>query len=57
MGDRSLETYESFFSHETFAAKAMDQVVAIYRSRTHDERTFMGQWEQTIEAAKRRGDR
>ena len=53
MGDRALEIYESSFSRETFAAKALDHIAAIYRTRTHDERNFISQWDQMIEAAKR----
>jgi hypothetical protein len=54
MGDRALETYESFFSRETFAANALDHIAAIHRNRTHDERNFISQWDQMIGAAKRR---
>jgi glycosyltransferase involved in cell wall biosynthesis len=54
MGDRALEAYESFFSRETFAANALDHIAAIYRNRTHDERNFISQWDQIIDAAKRR---
>jgi hypothetical protein len=54
MGDRALETYESFFSRETFAANALDHIAAIHRDRSHDERNFISQWDQMIEAAKRR---
>ena len=57
MGDRALETYESFFSRETFAANALNHIAAIYRNRAHDERHFISQWDQMIEAAKRRADR
>lgn len=53
MGDMALETYESFFRRETFAANALSQIAEIYRNRTHDERDFISQWDQMIEAAKR----
>jgi glycosyltransferase involved in cell wall biosynthesis len=53
MGDKALETYESFFRRETFAANALNQISEIYRNRTHDERDFISQWDQMIEAAKR----
>jgi hypothetical protein len=56
MGDRALETYESFFSRDAFAARALDHIAAIYRNRTHDERDFISQWDEMIEVARRRGD-
>lgn len=54
MGEKALEIYESFFRRETFATNAMKHIVVIYRNRTHDERDFIAQWDQMIEAAKRR---
>jgi exostosin family protein len=56
MGDTALETYNSLFQRDVFAANALDHIDAIYRNRTHDERNFISQWEQMIEAAKRRAD-
>lgn len=56
MGERALETYETFFRRETFAANAMAHITAIYQNRTHDERTFISQWDQLIEAAERSAD-
>ena len=57
MGDSALEIYESFFRRETFAANALNHIAAIYRNRRHDERHFISQWDQMIEAAKRHADR
>jgi len=52
MGDRALETWESCFRRETFAANALDHIATIYRNRTHDERNFISQWDQLIKAAR-----
>lgn len=57
MGEAALETYETFFRRETFAANALDHIAAIYRNRTHDERLFISQWGQMIETAKLPGNR
>jgi len=53
MGEMALETYESFFRRETFAANALNHIAEIYRNRTCDERDFISQWDQMIEAAER----
>jgi hypothetical protein len=57
MGERALQTYESYFSRETFALNALHHIASIYRARTHDERTFISQWAQMIEGEERRADR
>jgi hypothetical protein len=54
MGDLALQVYESRFSRGVFAARAVEQIVAIYDARTHDEREYFSQWDQIIEDARRR---
>ena len=49
MGDLALQVYESRFSQGVFAARAVEQIVAIYEARTHDERDFFSQWDRIIE--------
>ena len=51
MGDLALQVYESHFSRGVFAARAMEQIVAIYEARTHDEKDFFSQWDRIIEDA------
>lgn len=40
MGDLAKQIYESHFSRDVFAIRAVEQIVAIYNLRTHDERQF-----------------
>jgi hypothetical protein len=54
MGNLALQVYESRFSQGVFAARAMEQIVAIYEARTHDERDFFSQWDRIIEDERRR---
>ncbi len=51
MGDLALQIYESRFRQSLFAARAVDQIVAIYKTRSHDERDFFSQWEKLISDA------
>src|SRR5262249_22076663 len=56
MGERALEAYETHFRPEVFARRAVEQIVALYRTRTHDERDFFSQWDRIIhEAEEERG--
>lgn len=54
MGDLALKTYESRFSRSVFAARAVEQIVAIYEARRHNERDFFSQWGRMIDDARRR---
>ena len=54
MGARALQIHNAFFRLESYTANAMRHTVEIYRNRWHDERDFILQWDQVIEAAKRR---
>jgi hypothetical protein len=46
MAQKARETYESSFRLDTFAVNALQHIAAIHRVRTHDERTFIDQWDQ-----------
>jgi len=48
MARKARETYESWFRLDTFAVKALQHIAAIHRQRTHDERTFIAQWDEMI---------
>jgi hypothetical protein len=48
MGDLARQIYESHFSKSVFAPRAVEQIVAIYKTRQHDERHFFSQWEQML---------
>lgn len=45
MGAIAKQTYESHFSQEVFALRAIEQIVAIRNVRTHDERHFFSHWD------------
>jgi glycosyltransferase involved in cell wall biosynthesis len=49
MGDRALQVYESRFSRGRFAESGVEQIVAIYEARNHDERDFFSQWNHIID--------
>lgn len=49
MGEIARQTYESCFSQGVFALRAVEQIVAIYKSRTHDERHFFSHWQQVLD--------
>src|ERR1043166_9666007 len=51
MGDIARQTYESHFCEEVFPLRAVEQIVAIYKMRTHDERDFFSQWEEVLAEA------
>ncbi len=51
MGDRARQVYESHFSQPVFALRCVEQIVAIYESRDHDERDFYSQWDQILAEA------
>jgi len=53
MGDIARQTYESHFCQEVFALRAVEQIVAIYRVRTHDERDFFSRWDEVLAEAER----
>jgi Exostosin family len=53
MGDIAKQTYESHFCQEVFALRAVEQIVAIYNVRTHDERHFFSQWDDVLAEAER----
>jgi glycosyltransferase involved in cell wall biosynthesis len=55
MGDLAKQIYESHFSQEVFAPRAVEQIVAIYKSRRHDERHFFSHWDQMLDDADRSG--
>ena len=52
MGDIAKQTYESHFSQKVFALRAVEQIVAIYKARRHDERHFFSHWQQILDEAK-----
>ena len=54
MGAAARRAYRTWFAGEKFVKNAVDQVVAIYRNRTHDERDFISRWSELIEAERRR---
>jgi glycosyltransferase involved in cell wall biosynthesis len=54
MGDMARQAYESHFSESVFAFRAVEQIVAIYNVRRHDERLFVSLWEQVLAEAERR---
>jgi hypothetical protein len=54
MGELARQTYESLFSQEVFALRAVEQIVAIYESRNHDERHFFAHWQQELDDSERR---
>jgi len=54
MGDLALQVYASHFGRGVFAARAVEQIVAIDEARTHDERDYFSRWDQIIEDARRR---
>ena len=49
MGDIARQTYESRFSEEVFALRAVEQIVAIYKTRSHDERNFFLHWQHELD--------
>jgi hypothetical protein len=49
MGELARQTFESRFSRRVFALRAVEQIVAIYRARRHDERHFFSHWEQMVD--------
>lgn len=51
MGDKAREAYETWFLPEQYAVHALDQIAALYRSREHDERAYIAQWDDMIAAA------
>ena len=53
MGDLALQVYESHFSRGVFASRAVEQIVAIYKARTHDERDFFSQWGRMMDRCRR----
>lgn len=53
MGAIAKQTYESHFSQEVFALRAVEQIVAIHNVRTHDERHFFSHWDQVLAEAER----
>jgi hypothetical protein len=53
MGDIAKQTYESHFSPQVFVLRAVEQIVAIYNSRRHDERHFFAHWQQVMDEASR----
>jgi hypothetical protein len=54
MGDIARRTYESHFSQDVFVFRAVEQIVAIYQMRSHDERQFFSQWDAVLAEADRR---
>ncbi len=56
MGAIARQTYESCFSQKVFALRAVEQIVAIHKVRTHDERDFFSQWDQVLAEADRQLD-
>jgi hypothetical protein len=54
MGDLAMQVYESHFRRGVFAARAAEQIVAMYEARTHDERDFFSRWDQIIDDARHR---
>jgi hypothetical protein len=54
MGDIARRTYESHFSQDVFALRAVEQIVAIYQVRSHDERHFFSQWDAVLAEAEQR---
>lgn len=57
MGEIARQTYESHFSHDVFAFRAVEQIAAIYNARTHDERHFFSQWDEVLAEAETCVDR
>lgn len=53
MGGIAKQTYESHFSQEVFALRAVEQIVAIRNVRTHDERHYFSHWDQMLAEAER----
>jgi glycosyltransferase involved in cell wall biosynthesis len=51
MGELARQTYESHFSRKVFASRAVEQIVAIYKVRRHDERHFFSRWDQMMDDA------
>jgi hypothetical protein len=51
MGELAKQTYESQFSQKVYALRAVEQIVAIYKARRHDERHFFSHWDQMIDDA------
>jgi hypothetical protein len=54
MGELARQTYESHFSEDVFALRAVSQIVDIYNVRRHDERLFFSQWDAMLAEADRR---
>jgi Exostosin family len=54
MGDLAVQTYEYHFSKSVFAPRAVEQIVAIFKMRTHNERDFFSQWDRILDDANRR---
>jgi hypothetical protein len=53
MGDIARQIYESHFSPEVFALRAVEQIAAIHRVRSHDERHFFSHWHLVLAEAER----
>ena len=53
MGDMAKQIYESHFCPEVFAARVIEQIVAIYNLRQHDERDFFSRWDDVLAEAER----
>ncbi|HEV7744721.1 MAG TPA: exostosin family protein [Pyrinomonadaceae bacterium] len=51
MGDIARQTYEARFKPSVFAQRSVEQILAIHKSRRHDERHFFAHWQQMMEAA------
>lgn len=54
MGQAAQHVYQTWFAQEHFAKRAVNQIVALYRNRTHDEREFISGWDKLIEAERYR---
>ena len=51
MGDIARQTYNSHFCQEVFAVRAVEQIVAIQKVRTHDEREYFSHWDEVLAEA------
>src|SRR5436190_9434264 len=54
MGELARQTYESHFTENVFALRAVEQIVSIYQVRRHDERLFFSQWDAILAEADQR---
>lgn len=54
MGDAALSAYNAFFANGNYVNHIVDQIVDIFRNRTHDERDFISRWDDLIKAERRR---